>query len=150
MAVGLRIGLAHPYGGDVELPISERFFAGGASSLRGFETDFAGPIDTSTWKPLGGNALVVASAEIRVPLLRSIHFAGFYDAGNVFGTISDIAFSGFSHTLGVGLRIKTPFGPFRVDYGYHLNIPPELRSSALNNYQGLTPGHLFITVGPPF
>jgi outer membrane protein insertion porin family len=150
MAAGLRIGLAHPYGGDVDLPISERFFAGGASSLRGFETDFAGPLDTSTWKPLGGNGLVAASMEIRVPLFSSVHLACFYDTGNVFGTISDIAFSGFSHSLGVGLRIKTPFGPFRVDYGYHLNIPSELKSSALNNYQGLTPAHLFITVGPPF
>jgi outer membrane protein insertion porin family len=144
MAAALRIGLAHPYGGDTELPISERYFAGGASSLRGFETDFAGPLDPVTGNPLGGNSLVVGSLEVRVPLFRFIHLAGFYDTGNVFQRISDTALSGFSHTMGIGLRIKTPFGPLRADYGLNLNLTPEQRR------QGLDCGHLFITVGPPF
>ncbi len=144
MAAALRIGLARPFGKDRELPISERFFAGGASSLRGFSTDFAGPLDVVTGKPLGGNALVVGSAEIRIPLFRFIGLAGFYDAGNVFRTIGDIGLRGFSHTLGLGLRIKTPFGPLRADYGYNLNLPSELKR------QGLTRGHFFVTVGPPF
>ncbi len=150
MAAALRIRLARPYGSDTEIPISERFFAGGASSLRGFETDYAGPLDPVSFKPMGGNALIAATLEIRVPLFRSVHVAGFYDTGNVFATVGDIRLSGFSHSLGLGLRIRTPLGPLRADYGYHMNIPPELRRSDLNNNQGLTPGHFFITVGPPF
>ncbi len=144
LGAALRLGLAHPFGGDVELPISERFFAGGASSLRGFSTDFAGPLDPVTRNPLGGNALVVGSLEIRIPFFRFIRLAGFYDAGNVFRTVGDIAFPRFSHTLGLGLRIKTPFGPFRADYGYNLDLSSELRR------QGLSRGHLFVTIGPPF
>jgi outer membrane protein insertion porin family len=142
IAASMRVGLAHPYGGDTDLPISERYFAGGPSSLRGFETDYAGPLENG--KPVGGNALIIGSMEIRIPLLRFLRFAGFYDTGNVFRTISDIDLPDFSHTVGAGLRIKTPFGPLRADYGYNLNLPSDLQK------QGLTRGHLFITVGPPF
>ena len=144
VAGSLRLGAAHPYGGDLELPISERFFAGGGSSLRGFDTDFAGPLDPITNNPVGGNALVIGSLELRVPVFRFIHLAGFYDTGNVFRTVGDIHFSGFSHTVGLGLRIKTPFGPLRADYGFNLNLSSDLRN------RGLTPHHLFITIGPPF
>jgi outer membrane translocation and assembly module TamA len=62
----------------------------------------------------------------------------------VFRNIGDARFSGFSHTLGAGLRIKTPFGPLRADYGYNLNLSQDQRQ------RGLARGHLFITVGPPF
>jgi outer membrane protein insertion porin family len=144
MAGSIRFGAAHPYGGDTDLPISERYFAGGGSSLRGFETDFAGPLDPVTNKPVGGNALVIGSMEIRVPLFRFLHLAGFYDTGNVFRNVSDIDFTGFSHTVGLGLRIKTPFGPLRADYGYNLNLSQDLRN------RGLSREHLFITIGPPF
>ena len=144
LASSVRVGMAHPFGGTPDLPISERFFAGGASSLRGFDTDYAGPLDPVSNLPIGGNALIVGSLEIRVPIFRVIQLAGFYDTGNVFAKVSDINFSGFSHTLGAGLRIKTPFGPLRADYGYNLNLSPDLRS------RGLKPGHFFITVGPPF
>jgi outer membrane protein insertion porin family len=143
-AFSLRVGLAQPFGGDVELPISERFFAGGGSSLRGFDTDYAGPLDPVTNKPLGGNALLIGSAELRIPLLRFIHLAGFYDTGNVFPTPGDIRLPDFSHTVGMGLRIKTPFGPLRADYGYNVNLPADLQQ------RGLTRGHLFVTVGQPF
>jgi outer membrane protein insertion porin family len=143
-AASMRLGAGHSLEKGPDLPISERFFAGGSSSLRGFDTDYAGPLDPGTGKPIGGNALFVGSAEIRFPIFRFIHFAGFYDTGNVFKTLSDIRPGGFSHTLGGGLRIKTPFGPLRADYGYNLNLSADLRR------QGQTRGHLFITVGPPF
>jgi outer membrane protein insertion porin family len=143
-AASVRFGAGHSLEKGPDLPISERFFAGGGSSLRGFDTDYAGPLDPGTGKPIGGNALFVGSTEIRFPIFRFVHFAGFYDTGNVFRTIGDIRLSGFSHTLGGGLRIKTPFGPLRADYGYNLNMSADLRR------QGQNRGHLFITVGPPF
>jgi outer membrane protein assembly factor BamA len=144
MASSFRFGAAHPFGGDLTIPISERYFAGGGSSLRGFEIDFAGPLDRNTYKPIGGNALVIGSLELRAPIFRFLHLAGFYDAGNVFSQISSIHFTDFSHTVGLGLRIKTPFGPLRADYGYNLNLPGDLRK------RGFDRGHLFITIGPPF
>ncbi len=145
LATSLRFGVAKPYGGDRDLPISEKFFAGGGSSLRGFETDRAGPLDPITNGPLGGNALFILNTELRLPLLRSVHLAGFFDTGNLFGNLSDLSLSGFSHTLGVGLRVKTPFGPIRVDYGFNLNLPARLRGlKDFNSRQ------LFVTIGPPF
>jgi outer membrane protein insertion porin family len=144
LASSFRLGLAHPLGGLPDLPISERFFAGGSSSLRGFDTDYAGPLDPTSNLPVGGNALFVGSVEMRVPVYRVISIAGFYDSGNVFRNVSDIRISDFSHTVGAGLRIKTPFGPLRADYGYNLNLSSDLRQ------RGLTRGHFFITIGPPF
>jgi outer membrane protein insertion porin family len=144
LASSLRFGAAHSLELGPDLPVSERFFAGGGSSLRGFDTDYAGPLDPQSNKPLGGNALIVGSVEIRVPIFSFIHFAGLYDTGNVFRTIRDINAGGFSHTIGAGLRIKTPFGPLRADYGYNLNLPSD------SIQRGLKRGHFFITVGPPF
>lgn len=143
-AVSLRFGLAVPFGRDTDLPISERFFAGGASSLRGFDIDKAGPLDPDTFAPTGGNALFVGNLELRTPPWHSLFLAGFYDTGNVFRYLGDFSLSQFSHTLGVGIRIKTPFGPLRADYGFNLNLPAQLRE------HGFKTGHFFITIGPPF
>ncbi|HYK90987.1 MAG TPA: outer membrane protein assembly factor BamA [Acidobacteriota bacterium] len=145
-AGSLRIGAKHPFGGDTTIPISERFFAGGGSSLRGFDTDFAGPLDPVAKPPVpvGGNSLIIANLEVRVPLFSAVRIASFYDSGNVFRNVSDTTLRGFSHTIGIGIRVKTPFGPLRADYGYNLNLSSDLRA------RGLTPGHFFITIGPPF
>lgn len=154
-AASLRIGLMSPYRGS-DIPISERFFAGGVSSLRGFDTDFAGPLDVkliseseAQFTPKGGQGLFIASMELRRPLFSFLHLAGFYDTGNVFETIRDFSFPGFSHTIGAGLRIKTPLGPLRLDYGYNLNLSPDLEYPD-PPIKGLKRGHFFVTVGPPF
>jgi outer membrane translocation and assembly module TamA len=76
--------------------------------------------------------------------VHPVRLAGFYDTGNVFRNLSDIAFGGFSHTMGIGVRLKTPFGPLRADYGFNLNLSSDLRA------RGLTRGHFFVTIGPPF
>jgi outer membrane protein insertion porin family len=143
VASSLRFGIRHPFAGDRSIPISERFFAGGGSSLRGFETDRAGPLGPNN-EPVGGNALLIGNLELRVPLISRFELAGFYDGGNVFPDVGSIRFSDFSHTLGAGLRLKTPFGPIRIDYGVNLNLSSHLRSI------GYGRGHFFLTIGPPF
>lgn len=90
------------------LPISERFFAGGANTLRGFDFESAGPrvviVPQGTFRnssgdpvfldpftiPFGGNALAVVNIEARIPLTKSIRAVPFYDGGNVFRRIGDI------------------------------------------------------------
>ncbi len=144
MVVALRVGLAWPYGRDTGIPISERYFSGGASSLRGFKTDTAGPVDPTTGQPTGGNALIVGNFELRFPLLKPFSLACFYDTGNVFAEVSSIRLSGFSHTAGLGFRVKTPLGPLRLDYGYNLNLPDYLKNF------GYKPNQWFITIGPLF
>ncbi|HMT07643.1 MAG TPA: POTRA domain-containing protein [Pyrinomonadaceae bacterium] len=89
--------------------------------------------------PFGGNALAVVNLEARLPLTKSIRAVPFYDGGNVFRRIGDIfnppdvpandvlrqnLRALWTHTVGLGLRIKTPVGgEFAVDYGYLLNPP---------------------------
>lgn len=139
------------------LPISERFFAGGSTTLRGFDFESAGPrvvvvpegefrdsngevveLDPFTI-PFGGNALVVVSVEARMPVSKSVRFVPFYDGGNVYRKVGDIfnppdvpptdvfqrnLLVKWTHTIGLGLRLKTPIGgEFAVDYGYLLNSP---------------------------
>lgn len=139
------------------LPISERFFAGGSTTLRGFDVEEAGPrvvivpqgtfLDSSRRSvsippftiPFGGNALAIVNLEARVPLTASIRAVPFYDGGNVFRRIGEIfnppdvpandvvkqnLRALWTHTAGLGLRIKTPIGgEFAIDYGYLLNPP---------------------------
>lgn len=139
------------------LPISERFFAGGANSLRGFNFEEAGPrvvivpqgtFRDSTGKqvflnpftvPFGGNALAEVNLEARIPVSQSFRVIPYYDGGNVFRRVGDIFKSPsiplnnvelqnqnarWTHTIGLGLSIKTPVGAeFGVDYGRLLNPP---------------------------
>ena len=118
------------------IPLPERFFAGGGTSLRGFGLNQAGPRDPCTGFPIGGLALLVFNQELRFPMRLPIvgnRLGGtlFYDAGNVYTDVNHISLAWkapsltdlnyFSHTVGFGLRYPTPVGPVRVDIGYQLN-----------------------------
>jgi outer membrane protein insertion porin family len=128
------------------VPLPERFFAGGADSLRAFAFNEAGPRDTGaavvpggptsqpTGFPLGGNALFINNIELRFPLIgNNIQGVLFHDMGNVFSSLSDISFrfkqrniQDFNytvHAVGFGLRYKTPVGPVRADLAYSINSP---------------------------
>jgi len=160
-----RFGILEPYGSTVSLPfpppttppfpvvipLPERFFAGGGTSLRGFALNQAGPRDPTTGFPIGGQALLVLHQELRFPMrlpLVGSRLGGalFYDGGNVYSRLNRITFrvsppkpafdpanpqqcllnctnelNYFSHTIGFGVRYATPVGPIRVDLGYLLN-----------------------------
>ncbi|HLI83015.1 MAG TPA: BamA/TamA family outer membrane protein [Bryobacteraceae bacterium] len=116
------------------IPLAERFFAGGASSNRGFPDFQAGPRDTSTGFPLGGNAVFFNQTELRFPLLGdNVGGVLFHDAGNVYSQVTnmslrtnqhDIAdFNYMVHAVGFGLRYRTPVGPVRLDLAYSINPP---------------------------
>jgi outer membrane protein insertion porin family len=134
LAGNLRLGLAKNIGTRADLPpdltaserallpLTERFFSGGSTTLRGYNFEQAGPRDTNN-RPLGGNALVIFNAELRRAVYRQIALVGFYDGGNVFRKINDIGLQNFTHTIGAGLRLKTPLGPFRIDVGYLVSDP---------------------------
>lgn len=149
---------------DLTLPISERFFSGGSTTLRGFRYEEAGPrqaiIPTGVFRnsdgdpvflnpftvPVGGNALAILNLEARVPVTRSLQAVPFYDGGNVFRRVADLfgkreepviapgdiigainaanLRAHWTHTVGLGFRIQTPFGgALAVDYGFLLNPP---------------------------
>jgi outer membrane protein assembly complex protein YaeT len=131
---------------EQSIPLPERFYGGGADSLRAFGYNQAGPRDTGapltpggpasqpTGFPIGGNALFFNNVELRFPLIgQNVQGVIFYDLGNVFSSVGNISFR-FSqrnlqdfdymvHAPGVGLRYRTPLGPIRVDVAYTVNPP---------------------------
>ena len=118
--------------------------------------------------PFGGNALAVVNIEARVPLSKTVRAVPFYDGGNVFRRAGDIFRSPdvdpndvagqnqravWSHSLGLGLRLKTPVGgEFGVDYGYLLNPPRFLIPQAAggNAFYRLRQGHVHFRFSQAF
>src|SRR4029077_788231 len=75
------------------VPLPERFFSGGDSSMRGFPRNQAGPRDPDTGFPLGGNALLFHSTELRFPFIGdNIQGVFFHDMGNVYSELGSISF----------------------------------------------------------
>ncbi len=120
----LRIGVAHPFSDTEKVPIYERFFAGGADTIRGYHERKVGPIDPVTEDPIGGEALFITNLEYTYTLNKVIRAAAFFDSGNVWKKKSDFFSGGLKSSVGVGLRVKTPLGPIKVDYGWPLNKEP--------------------------
>lgn len=114
LALAGRAGVKIPYRDTTNVPLPERFFAGGSTSLRGFRFDSAGPID-SQGNPLGGEVLLVGNIELRVPVRASLGAVLFADIGNVFAKPDTVAMAQVRESLGFGLRYETPVGPLRVD-----------------------------------
>lgn len=119
-----RLGMAKPYGDTGSIPIYERFFAGGADTIRGYEERMVGPIDPSSQDPLGGNAMVVGNIEYLYPLFDFLKVAAFYDMGNVWANLGQMGTGNFKSGMGLGIRVKTPVGPIRLDYGIPMNRDP--------------------------
>jgi outer membrane protein insertion porin family len=106
-----------------QLPASERFFAGGDTTVRGFALDRLGTIETLDPQgfPQGGNGLAVFNLEARAPYWKNIQFVWFGDAGNVFKEASDIRLDQLRLTSGLGFRYRSPIGPLRVDWGWKIS-----------------------------
>jgi outer membrane protein assembly factor BamA len=109
-----RVGLSATFGsGPGQLPLPDRFFAGGAYSLRGFPVD--GVADA------GGNALLLGSLELRIPILGALWTAPFADVGNLYPLVGDVDLADLRYSAGLGLRYQSPFGPLRIDWAYKLD-----------------------------
>ncbi len=147
LATAARIGAAHGFprtvrrvnaAGSVEtdvvqdLPASERFFAGGDTTVRGFSLDRLGTAKTISPSgfPTGGNGEVVLNAELRVAAVKGLTGVTFVDAGNIFPRASDLRFTDLRPAAGFGVHYKSPVGPIRVELGFNLH-PRELAPGTL-------------------
>ena len=118
-AFSLGGGTAFSFEGTKELPLIERYFLGGGTTVRGFENDMLGPKGQND-SPTGGNIFALLNSEIRWPLGKGFGLVTFVDGGNVWKTIDDID-SDLRYTAGGGLRYNTPVGPVRIDYGHKIS-----------------------------
>jgi outer membrane protein assembly factor BamA/autotransporter translocation and assembly factor TamB len=123
-ATGVRVGLAWGLAGsDQPVPRTERFYAGGSATLRGFAQNAVGPIGLDR-TPLGGEALLVLNNELRVPLISIVDGVAFVDIGNVYPTVRDFSFTDVRESVGIGLRVRTPWVLLRGDYGIVIDPRP--------------------------
>jgi outer membrane protein insertion porin family len=154
-ANNFRVGFAPPFSGS-RVPLSERFFSGGADSLRGFPMNGAGPQrpvtvcsnpgDASTCSvisvPVGGEMLAIVNSEARFPIPLKSGLGGvvFYDGGNIYSNINFHQFvDHYSNSIGFGIRYHTPVGPIRIDIGRNLNPVPGVKAT-----------QYFVTLGQAF
>jgi outer membrane protein insertion porin family len=131
------------------IPLNDRFFLGGANSVRGYHDNEIGHIRTYALRvdpqtndssivavstPRGGSFLLLANAEVRLRLVGFLGAAVFVDAGNVWEQVEDATwrrifslsngagYKDMKYAAGVGVRIATPVGPVRLDYGWKLRL----------------------------
>ena len=118
----LRGGIAAEFSDTNKIPIYERLFAGGASTVRGYRERKVGPIVKTTEDPLGGDKMLIGNIEYTYPLADFLKAATFFDIGKVWGNESaNVEESGFMSSIGLGFRVNTPIGPVSVDYGWPLS-----------------------------
>lgn len=153
LALGLRAGQADAFGDSKQkgVPEYERFYAGGASTIRGYDEHEFGP----------GNFLFLSNIEIRYALFWQVVSVVFFDAGNVWDSIHDVRRDDFDlvrpadqytkqrvtdckYSAGIGLGFQLPVGPARLDYGLKLKrgYGPSGKNEAVGMIH-LNIGHVF-------
>ena len=111
--------LSQPDSAGSAVPLFTRFYLGGASSLRGWGRHEVGPLGESG-TPGGGLTMFEAGSEARVQAAGPLSFAVFIDAGNAWDRSWHLDLRDLRSSVGAGVRVLTPLGPVRLDYGYQL------------------------------
>lgn len=136
-AGGLRVGIAGGLDGQ-HILTTDKFFAGGGTTIRGFDQNEVGP-RSPEGIPMGGNALFIINSELRFPIFKIVDGVGFLDIGNVYPKIADFDPTDVRASAGFGLRLRTPYFLLRADYGFKLDREP-----------GESQGKLFFSIGQAF
>lgn len=118
-----------------DVPLSERFFLGGAETVRGYEYGTISPVDFITyWRDdhglyldredvrVGGSEMLLLKTELRYPLTQAIEGVAFFDSGGTWREMGDFDAGEIRYGTGLGLRVTLPIGAMiRLDYGHALN-----------------------------
>ncbi len=131
LALSSEIDLAQGYGNTNTVPLQERFFVGGARTVRGFDEGGIGPNAYILYENpayggfrtyLGGEAAFIGNAELRYPFTQIFQGVVFFDMGTAWPEISDIDPSDFRFSTGLGIRVRIPGlnALFRLDFPFVL------------------------------
>ena len=137
-ALSARAGMARSHRDTDQVPLHERFLAGGSNTVRGYTQDSVGPKGTDGKTPTGGDGMAVFNAELRTNPGGGFGLVFFTDAGNVWKG-EQIKLYDLRASYGAGIRYNTPVGPLRVDYG-----------QKINQREGESPGELHLNIGHAF
>ena len=113
-----RIGGVEEFDDTDRVPIFERYFLGGSTTIRGFKYRHASPRDEND-EPIGGRSMWLGSAEYLIPLIEQIWLAGFYDIGEV--SLDSWSWETGEYNAGAGLGVRLyirPLGTINLDYGW--------------------------------
>lgn len=121
----LRFNRIETIGKNINVPGNERFFLGGDASIRGFPLDSIGPKDANN-NAIGANLSWVHNIELRIKFSNTFQLACWHDMGSLTDTWSQINRTTFKESMGPGIRIMTPVGPIKLDYG--IVLPPKQNS----------------------
>jgi len=127
----MRLGSQEATGSSTQIPLFERFYAGGINSVRGYARRRVGPLASDVVPaskctfldcdhPIGGLSVIELSTEVRHPVTDAIDVAGFVDAGQVSLNSWDFPFDDLQYGVGLGVRYRSVVGPLRVDLGFPL------------------------------
>lgn len=122
LAGRLKLGVADPTGHNDEVPLFERFYAGGANSVRGYGRHRLGPLSTSD-DPVGGRSVIEGAIELRYRYSEQLGGAVFLDFGQVSKRSFSVPVDELRFALGFGVLYATPVGPLRLDLGFPLDPP---------------------------
>jgi len=138
LAGRLKLGFADPSGKSEEVPLFERFFAGGINSVRGYGRYRLGPISASN-DPVGGRSLLEGSLEVRRQFTEKIGGTLFLDFGQVSLKSYDVPIDNLKFATGVGALYTTPIGPLLLGVGFPFDPPHQDQ-----------PWHVFFSIGQFF
>jgi outer membrane protein insertion porin family len=137
-----REGYVAEYGGSDYVPLSDKFYAGGTNTVRGYDNRDIGPtakefIFFGDNFPLGGNLMYVGNLELKYKVTEQLRFYSFIDAGGIWDD-SDFDFGEMRYSAGIGIGMEVPrLGPIRVDYGIPLNADEDQGSGRLHLISGI-------------
>ncbi len=137
-ALSMKAGMAWPHGDTPQVPLHERYLAGGSTTIRGYTQDSVGPKGADGKTPTGGDSMAIFNAELRTNPGGGFGLVFFLDAGNVWQD-QKILLDDLRAAYGSGIRYNTPVGPLRVDYGQKIHRRP-----------GESPGEVHLNIGHAF
>lgn len=129
----LRFGYIRPLPPTTQVPINERFFLGGRTTVRGFPQDSIGLTNLNPYLyPIGGDIMENYNLQLNIPVYNNFDFFIFQDGGNVFLNMLNIRPLALYKSAGAGIMYLSPIGPISFSYGFILNREPYWPAGGIN------------------